>query len=70
MRNFAGDLRLAVRSLLREPGFAIASIFMLGLGLGAATAVFSLVNGVLLNPLSYRDPERLVTIREVLPAAH
>ena len=67
MSNFAGDLRLGLRSLLSEPGFAIASVLMLGLGLGATTAVFSLVNGVLLNPLSYQNPERLVTIREVLP---
>ena len=47
VRNFAAELRLGLRSLLREPGFAIASVLMLGLGLGATTAVFSLVNGVL-----------------------
>jgi predicted permease len=61
------DFRFALRSLLREPGVAAAAVLMLGLGLGAATAVFSLVNGVLLKPLSYRAPERLVTIREVIP---
>ncbi len=64
---FMTDLRLGLRSLLREPGFAVVAILMLGLGLGATTAVFSLVNGVLLNPLPYHDPGRLVTVREVLP---
>lgn len=68
MREFVSDLRIGLRSLAREPGFTVIAVLMLGLGLGAATAVFSLVNGVLLNPLSYREPGRLVTIREVLPA--
>jgi putative ABC transport system permease protein len=67
MREFFGDLRLAARSLVREPGLALTAALMLGLGLGAATAVFSLVNGALLNPLTYRDPGRLVAIREVIP---
>jgi putative ABC transport system permease protein len=67
MREFLGDLRTAARSLLREPSLAVTATVMLGLGLGAATAVFSLVNGALLNPLPYRDPARLVAIREVVP---
>ena len=67
MREFFGGLRLAARSLIREPGLALAAALMLGLGLGAATAVFSMVNGALLNPLPYRDPGRLVAIREVIP---
>ncbi len=61
------DLRHAVRSLRREPGVSLLAILMLGLGLGTTTAVFSLVNGVLLNPLPYPEPDRLVTIREVIP---
>ncbi len=61
------DLRLAIRGLRREPGISLLAIVMLGLGLGATTAVFSLVNGVLLNPLPYPEPGRLVTIREVMP---
>ncbi len=61
------DLRLALRSLRREPGIALLAILMLGLGLGATTAVFSLVNGVLLNPLPYPQPDQLITIREVIP---
>jgi putative ABC transport system permease protein len=68
MKSWAGDLRAALRALLREPGFAAVSVSMLALGLGAVTAIFSLVNTVLLKPLSYRDPERLMVIREVLPA--
>ena len=62
------DLSHAVRSLVREPGFTAPAILMLGLGLGATSAVFSLVNGILLKPLSYALPERLVSIREVIPA--
>ncbi len=67
MRDFAGDLRTSLRALLREPGFTLGAVLMLALGLGAVTAAFSLVNSVLLKPLSYKDPERLVTIREVMP---
>jgi predicted permease len=62
-----GDLGHALRSLLREPGFAAPAILMLGLGLGATSVVFSLVNGVLLKPLPYAQPDRLVSIREVIP---
>jgi putative ABC transport system permease protein len=68
LNGVRGDLRLAVRGLLREPGFALVAVIMLGLGLGATTAMFSLVNGILLNPLPYRQADRLITIREVLPA--
>jgi predicted permease len=65
--QLTSDLRHAIRSLLREPGFAVPAILMLGLGLGATSVVFSLVNGVLLKPLPYAQPDRLVTIREVIP---
>jgi predicted permease len=56
------DVRYAIRALRRAPGFAVVSVVTLGLGLGAATAVFSVVNGVLIKPLSYPDPERLVSV--------
>jgi len=61
------DLRQSIRSLRRQPAFALIAIATLGLGIGANTAVFSVVNGVLLSPLAYRDPERLVVLWETLP---
>jgi len=67
LNGIGADLRHALRSLLKEPGFTALSVLMLGLGLGATTVVFSLVDGVLLNPLPYPEADRLVTIREVIP---
>ena len=58
------DLRYAVRSLSRTPGFALAVILTLGLGIGANTAIFSVVRGVLLRPLPHRDGDRLVYLRQ------
>jgi putative ABC transport system permease protein len=64
---FLQDLRHAFRSLSVARGFTLASVLSLALGIGANVAIFSLVNVVLLKPLAYRDPERLVLIREVMP---
>jgi predicted permease len=69
MRNWFGDLRYAVRVLSKSPGFALTSIITLALGIGAVTAVFSVVNSVILEPYAFRDPGQLVvwheTIKEV-----
>jgi putative ABC transport system permease protein len=60
------DVRYTFRSLLRQPAFALVAIVTLGLGIGANTAIFSVLNGVLLSPLPYREPERLVMLWETL----
>ena len=56
------DLAFAVRTLRRSPGFALTAIVTIALGIGATTAIFSAVNGVLLRPMPYDDPERLVLV--------
>ena len=63
------DLRYAVRTLLRAPGFTLAVVATLALGIGANTAVFSAVRGVLLRPLPHQDGERLVYLRQAAEGA-
>ena len=67
MRTFAADLRYATRVLLRTKSFALAVIGVLALGIGANTAIFSIVNAVLLRPLPFGDPDRLVRLFHVPP---
>jgi predicted permease len=66
--NIRQDLRLAVRSLLRTPAFAAVTILTLALGIGANTAIFSIVNGVILRPLGYPKPEQLMCLTTQFPA--
>jgi len=62
MEKLLQDLRFALRSLVRQPAFAITAITTLALGIGATTAIFTVVNAVLLRPLSFDEPDRLVAV--------
>ena len=67
LHDVSRDLGFAVRMLARSPGYASVAILTLGLGIGANTAVFTLVDGVLMSPLPYQDSEQLVTLWSTSP---
>src|ERR1035438_1392881 len=67
LENFARDLRYALRQLKKNPGFTAAGLITLALGIGATTAIFSVVEGVLIKPLPYPQSESLVGIWHTAP---
>jgi hypothetical protein len=64
MRSLLPSLRYTIRLLLRSPGFTITCVLILGFGIGLNAAIFSLINAVILKPLPYPNPERLVRVSQ------
>jgi putative ABC transport system permease protein len=69
MNTLIQDIRYGLASARRNKGFTLAAVLTLALGIGATTAVFSVIDGVLLRPLPYPDPDRLVRLFEERPGA-
>ncbi len=69
LETLAADLRYGARALVKRPGYAALAVLTLGLGIGANTAIFSVINGVLLKPLPYEHGDRLVVVQQSAPLA-
>ena len=69
MTSLIRELRIAIRHLSKSPGFAITAVLMLALGIGATTAIFSVVEGVLLRPLPFPQSDRLIVLADVIQGA-
>ena len=69
VENLLADTKLALRRLYKSPGFTMTVLLTLGIGMGANTAVFSVINSVLLRPLKYPEPDRLVALHQEAPGA-
>lgn len=67
MINFGHDIKFGIRMLRKSPGFTLVSVLTLALAIGATTAIFSIINTVLLKPLSFHDSERIMSLWELLP---
>jgi len=67
MESFFKDIRYGVRTLLKTPSFTLVAVLALALGIGANTAIFSVVNAILLRPLAYKDSGQLMLINHNYP---